>query len=92
MRRLRLLAIIGGVMVMMFALTLGSASADYEGGNEEDGINEAADTGAKRPIGDNVIDGEASDDAGDQFTSGPASDPIQNNPMCPLNDGWDHED
>ncbi len=95
MRRLKLLAILAGVMMMMFALTLGSASADgghYVGGDEADGINNAAGNGAYAPAGSPTGSGDPGEPGRDGIDTGTASDGggISNNPLCPLNDGNSH--
>lgn len=78
MRRFTLLAIMASVMVMMFALTLGSASADgsefFSDTPKDDGINQAAGSEgdahggeAWAPIFNGAGPGGADSPGGDQF-------------------------
>ena len=106
MRKLTFLAIIGCVMVMMFALTLGAASAndtEYDTANDakDGGINNADEQGgafapAGGPTNPDPDGNPETDDAkpgapgreGINNANGTGGGGLNNNPLCPLNDGW----
>ncbi len=81
--RMKILILMGSLMLLVFALNLGIASAD-EPHDSGGGIARAEENGAGAPVGSNISDEGRTNGFGGGPGSGVRGDAaIANNPLCP---------